>query len=96
MFYCFFFSKRILRYSQYNGIYFVWNETQGEGEGRGENTAINKQTNQQIKIKETGSKAVLIDLTIRMTISGRVAKDASEVDRTTPPPHPANQQSHAI
>lgn len=30
----FFFSKRILRYSQYNGIYFVWNETQeGKGEG---------------------------------------------------------------
>lgn len=27
----FFYSKEILRYSQYNGIYFIWNDT-GEGD----------------------------------------------------------------
>lgn len=63
----FFYSKEILRYSQYNGIYFIWNDT-GEGD---EIQLKTKQTNQQKpkkekkKTKEMGSKAVLTDTTVK-------------------------------
>lgn len=47
IFKCFiiFFSKKILRYSQYNGIYSVWNETQGGRGGGGGIKYSQKQTN---------------------------------------------------
>lgn len=48
----FFYSKEILRYSQYNGIYFIWNDT-GEGD---EIQLKTKQKNKTKQNKKTPKK----------------------------------------
>lgn len=85
----FFFSKKILRYSQYNGIYSVWNETQG---GRGKiqpkknNTKLNKPKNKKEKEIETGSKAVSIDTTVKTINPWCSIWTATAVTEVNPPP----------
>lgn len=88
----FFFSKKILRYSQYNGIYSVWNETGGGGIKYSQKQKQKKQTNKQTHIKETGSKAVSIDTTVKTMIPWRrtykkpLNCNSGDWSRSSPPP----------
>lgn len=67
----FFFSKKILRYSQYNGIYSVWNETQGWGWGEGNKIQPKTKQKQQKWKKQAVKLCRLIQLS-RQYIRGVV------------------------